>query len=115
MRPHTRALRNGRSWPHSDACHFDGRPSLSGHCGRGWTCSVPGPVAIDTRKSQDGTVKKRLHRPRLSAIIQWSRPPALIQIAAPFSSRLSRYSGSKASKLGNGQERHQTVEMCPLD
>jgi nicotinamidase-related amidase len=49
------------------------------------------PVAIDTRKSQDGTVKKSLHRPRLSAIILRFRPPALIQIAAPFSSRLSRY------------------------
>jgi hypothetical protein len=91
MRPHTCALRSGRSSPHSDGCHFDGRPSPSGHCGRGWTCSLPGPVAINTRKSQDGTVKKSLHRPRLSAIILGSRPPALIQIAAPFSSRLSRY------------------------
>src|SRR5437879_383662 len=35
--------------------------------------------------------QKGLHRPRLSAIILSSRPPALIQIAAPFSSRLSRY------------------------
>jgi hypothetical protein len=52
---------------------------------------LPGPVAIDTRKSQDGTVKKSLHRPRLSAIILGFRPPALLQIAAPFSSRLSRY------------------------
>ena len=55
------ALRDGR--------HFDGQPSLSGHCGHGWTCSLPRPVAIDTRQPQDGTVKKGLHRPRLSAII----------------------------------------------
>jgi len=60
MRLHTCALRNGRSWPNNDGCHFDGRPSLSGHCGRGWTYSLPGPVTIDTRKSQDGTVKKGL-------------------------------------------------------
>jgi hypothetical protein len=52
---------------------------------------LPGPVVNDTRQSQDGTVKKGLHRPRLSAIIPSSRPPALILIAAPFSSRLSRY------------------------
>jgi Choline/Carnitine o-acyltransferase len=58
------------------------------------------PVAIDTRQSQDGTVKKGLHRPRLSAIIISSRPPALILIAAPFSSRLSRYTiAQRAAKL----------------
>jgi hypothetical protein len=42
---------------YSDGRHFDSRPSLSGHCGRGWTFSLPGPVANDTRQSQDGTVK----------------------------------------------------------
>jgi hypothetical protein len=36
-----------------------------------------------------------LHRPRLNAIIPiFSRPPVLILIAAPFSSRLSRYSNA---------------------
>jgi hypothetical protein len=49
---------------HSNGRHFDGRPSLSGHCGRGWTCNLPGPIAIDTRQSQDGTVKNGLHRPQ---------------------------------------------------
>ena len=52
---------------------------------------MPAPVANDTRQSQDSTVKKGLRRPRLSAIILSSRPRALILIAAPFSSRLSRY------------------------
>ena len=47
---------------------FSDRPSLTGHCGHGWTCSLPRPVAIDTGQPQDGTVKKGLHRPRLSAI-----------------------------------------------
>ena len=55
------ALRDGR--------HSDGQPSLSGHCGHGWTCRLPGPVAIDARQPQVGTLKKGLHRPRLSAII----------------------------------------------
>ena len=49
------------------------------------------PVATDTRQSQDGIIRKGLHRPRLSAIIISLRPPTLILIAAPFSSRLSRY------------------------
>jgi hypothetical protein len=49
-------------------------------------------VAIDARQSQDGTIKRGLHRSRRSAIIMSSRLPALILIAAPFSSRLSRYS-----------------------
>jgi hypothetical protein len=51
---------------------------------------LPGPVAVDARQSQDGTVKNGLHRPRLSAIIIFSRSPALILIAAPFPSSLSR-------------------------
>src|ERR1700704_1132329 len=55
------ALRDGR--------HSDGQPSLSGHCGHGWTCRLPGPVAIDAWQPQVGPLKKGLHRPRLSAII----------------------------------------------
>jgi hypothetical protein len=54
---------------HLDSPPFSGRPSQTGHCGHGWTCSLPRPVAIDIRQLQDGTVKKGLHRPRLSAII----------------------------------------------
>jgi hypothetical protein len=54
---------------HHDRPPFSSQPSLSGHCGHGWTCSLPRPVAIDTRQPQDGTVKKGLHRPRLNAII----------------------------------------------
>jgi hypothetical protein len=52
---------------------------------------LPGPVAIDTRQSQDGIAKNGLHQPRLSAIILSPWLPALILIAAPFASRLSRY------------------------
>ena len=54
---------------HRDMLHCGGRASLTGHCGHGCTCSLPRPVAIDIRQLQDGTVKKGLHRPRLSAII----------------------------------------------
>ena len=54
---------------HHDRPPFSGRPSLTGHCGHGWTCSLPRPVAIDPRQPQDGTLKKGLHRPRLNAII----------------------------------------------
>src|SRR6266581_7116957 len=32
---------------HRDLLHCVGRASLTGHCGRGWTCSLPRPVAID--------------------------------------------------------------------
>ena len=77
------ALRDGR--------HFDGQPSLSGHCGHGWTCSLPGPVAIDTRQPQDGTSKRACTGPGSARSFISSRLPALILIAAPFSSRLSRY------------------------
>jgi hypothetical protein len=54
---------------HHDRPPFSSQPSLTGHCGHGWTCSLPRPIAIDTRQPQDGTVEKGLHRPRLSAII----------------------------------------------
>jgi hypothetical protein len=77
---------------HRDGRHFDGQPSLSGHCGHGWTCSLPRPVA---RQPQDGTVKKGLHRPILSAIIPnltaaGSHPDCravLIQIVALYRGR----------------------------
>jgi hypothetical protein len=45
---------------HSDGRHFDGRPSLSERSGSGWTCSLLVAVAINTRQSQDGTVRKGL-------------------------------------------------------
>ena len=32
---------------HRDGRHFDDQPSLSEHCGHGWTCSLPRPVAIE--------------------------------------------------------------------
>jgi hypothetical protein len=31
----------------NDRPSFSGGPSLTGHCGHGWTCSLPRPVAID--------------------------------------------------------------------
>ena len=77
------ALRDGRD--------FDGRPSLQGHCGSDWTRSVLAWFAIDARQSHDGSIKRSMHRSGLGAIIISSRLPALIQIAAPFSSSLSRY------------------------
>ena len=39
---------------------FSGRPSLTGHCGHGWTCSLPRPVAHDpTRTSTSGACCSR--------------------------------------------------------
>ena len=32
---------------HHDRPPFSGRPSLTGHCGHGWTSSLPRPVASD--------------------------------------------------------------------
>ena len=64
--------------------------SQTGNTGHGWTCGLPGPIAIDTREPPVGALKKGLLRPRLSAIIMSSRLPAshpdrravLIQIVA---------------------------------
>ena len=53
-----------------DMLHCGGRASLTEHCGHGWTCSLPRPIALDTRQPPSvGTLKKGLPRPRLSAII----------------------------------------------
>ena len=60
-------------------------------------CRLPGPVAIDKRATKwSAPLKKGLHRPRLSAIIPnltaaGSHLDCRVLIAAPFSSRLSRY------------------------
>jgi hypothetical protein len=72
---------------HRDGRQFDGQPLLLGHCGRGWTCGLPRPVAMTQLQGGTGAW------PRLSAIIMSSRLPAshpdcravLIQIVAPQS------------------------------
>jgi hypothetical protein len=35
----------------NDRPPFSGRPSLTGHCGHGWTCSLPRPVAHDPQET----------------------------------------------------------------
>jgi hypothetical protein len=82
--------RQCRLMAHRDMLHCGGQASLTEHCGHGWTCSLPGPIAIDTREPPVGALEKGLLRPRLSAIIMSSRLPAshpdcravLIQIVA---------------------------------
>ena len=78
---------------HHDRPHFSGRPSLTGHSRHGWTCSLPHPVAIDTPASPGRHREKGLApaQAQLNYSYYHGRP-ALILIAAPFSSRLSRYS-----------------------
>ena len=76
--------RMSRFLAHRDMLHCGGRASLTGHCGHGWTCSLPRPVAIDTRQPQVGALKKGLLRPRLSAIIMSSRLRALLRVRPSF-------------------------------
>ena len=42
---------------HRDRPPFSGRPSLTGHCGHGWTCSSPRPVAIDPFETSKGATR----------------------------------------------------------
>src|SRR5215216_2087367 len=94
---------------HHDSPPFSGRPSLTGHCGHGWTCSLPRPVAIDIQQLQDGAGKKGLHRPRLSAIIPnltaaGSHPDCravLIQIVALYGAFPWQVSVEQVSALGS--------------
>jgi hypothetical protein len=85
---------------------------LLAHIGRSLRCTIPAAApqqpadAISQRRrqamrreliaapgqSQGGTDRRGLHRPRLGTIMMSPRLPLLILIAAPFSSRLSRYS-----------------------
>jgi hypothetical protein len=82
---------------HHDRPPFSGGPSLTGIADMAGTCS--------TRQPQEGTVKKGLHRPRLNAIIPILTAAGLILIAAPFSSRLSRYTGH--AFLGSREQMHR--------
>src|SRR6476661_7989814 len=45
------------AWALNDRPPFSGRPSLTGHCGHGWTCSLPHPVTIDTRQPRDSATR----------------------------------------------------------
>jgi hypothetical protein len=38
--------------PFTTGCLFRGRPSVTEHCGHGWTCSLPRPVAIDPKPTR---------------------------------------------------------------
>ena len=79
------ALRDGR--------HFDGLPSLSGHCGRGWTCSLLVPVAHDPEPTLARGSAQQIDAYWPVACIGPTRQGAL----ANFSTRKSR----KARTLGN--------------
>ena len=37
-----------------DSPPFSDRPSLTGHCGHGWTCSLPRPIAIYPLRTSRG-------------------------------------------------------------
>ena len=39
------------AWAHRDRPPFSGRPSLTGHCGLGWTCNLPRPVVHSPRRT----------------------------------------------------------------
>ena len=44
--------------PFTTGCLFRGRPTVTEHCGHGWTCSLPRPVAIDPKASAPGKLAK---------------------------------------------------------
>jgi hypothetical protein len=60
---------DGRLWHRATCCIAVRLRSQTGSTGHGWTCGLPGPVAIETRQSKVGIPKKGLHRPRVSVII----------------------------------------------
>jgi hypothetical protein len=68
-------LLGGAAWP------------LTGHCGHGSTCSLPRPVAIDTREPQVGALKRACPGPGSARSSCRYGCRLFILIAAPFSSR----------------------------
>jgi hypothetical protein len=56
-----------------DRLPFSGRPSLTGHCGHGWTCSLPRPVAIDLAAVGGRTVSLERAPRRAARFVTGSR------------------------------------------
>jgi len=102
---------------HRDGRHFDGQLSLSGHCGHGWTCGLPGPVAMTQGNCRAGTGKGACTGPDSARSSCRLGCRLLILIAAPFSSRLSRYTCSRRDPLhspsGHAELRCDLVEAWP--
>ncbi len=83
---------DSRFWPIATGDALTASRRFRGIADLAGPASSPGPVASDTREPQDGTFKKgACAGPGSAQLFLISRPPALILIAAPFSSRLSRY------------------------
>src|SRR6202030_1421561 len=57
------------AWALNHRPPFSGRPSLTGHCGHGWTCSLPRPVAIDPTATL--AVREILHVLVTCALLLW--------------------------------------------
>jgi hypothetical protein len=53
---------------HRDERHLDAQPSLSGHCGRGRTCSLSDPVANDPNRKSAALAKGRV-------VVKWLSHP----------------------------------------
>jgi len=84
-------------WPFTTYCTAARLPSRSGHCGHGWTP----PQSRGNRRTAPS--KSACIGPGSAQLFLLSRPPAFILIAAPFSSRLSRYRGvSNAASVWAG-------------
>jgi hypothetical protein len=77
--------------PLRDGRHSHAQPSLSGHCGHGWTCGCPTQSRLTRGNHRSARSKRACTGPGSAQLFLISRPPALILIAASFSSRSSRY------------------------
>src|SRR5215470_7180031 len=78
--------------------HCGGRASLTGHCGHGWTCSLPCPLRLTRGNHRSAPSKRACSSPGSARSSCRHSCRLLILIAAPFSSRLSRY---KSRTVGN--------------
>ena len=120
------------TWPLNDKAPFSGRPSLTGHCGHGWTCSLPRPVAIDPISEVEGASQQsrpcrflqRRKSPfvlcpliqaatalgicRINSLLPWSRssvrPRSISAARFPDDSRrnMSWSSGNQSSNFSGG-------------
>jgi hypothetical protein len=66
--------------------HCGGRASLTGHCGHGWTCSLPRPAAVDTRQPQVGAPNNSVYPSggAFGGASTFPRTPGALRIVAYF-------------------------------
>jgi hypothetical protein len=103
--------RKGSFMAHRHRPPFSSLTSLTGHCGHGWTCSLPRPVAIDPQLPIGGRFCCNAQRSRLMNVIGlWSSVCGRASEATGVHHVVRRRGGGVAARGGRAAGRARAAD-----